>query len=128
MAIWKFRSKRKVSGGKYNRFREKRKREVHRNPALTILGEKKIVKIRTRNAGGKIYLLSNNSANIYDPKTKKFYKLQIKTVKDNSANKNYIRRNIMTKGAIIETEKGLAKITNRPGQEGAINAILIESK
>ncbi len=128
MAIWKFKSQKKVSGGKYHRSRDKRKREIGREPALTLLGKKRIKLIRTRNNGSKTYLLGNNSANVYDPKTKKFYKLQIKTVKDNNANKNFIRRNIMTRGAVIETEMGLAKISNRPGQEGAINAILIQSK
>ena len=32
----------------------------------------------------------------------------------------------MTKGTIIETEKGKAKITSRPGQEGSINAVLVK--
>ncbi|MEM2426420.1 MAG: hypothetical protein QXE83_05420 [Archaeoglobaceae archaeon] len=32
----------------------------------------------------------------------------------------------MTKGAIIQTEIGKAKVTNRPSQEGIINAVLIE--
>ena len=37
-----------------------------------------------------------------------------------------VRRNILTKGAIIETDAGKAKITNRPGQEGTVNAVLVE--
>jgi len=126
MAIWKLRSKRKVSGGKYHKDRDKKKSEIGREPALTLLGERRVRNIRIRNAKNKVFQLSNNTANVLDLKTKKFLKLQIKTVKDNSANKNYIRRNIMTKGTIIETDKGLARITNRPGQEGAINAVLIE--
>jgi small subunit ribosomal protein S8e len=32
---------------------------------------------------------------------------------------------VMTKGAVIETSAGRAKITNSPGQEGHINAVLI---
>ena len=32
------------------------------------------------------------------------------------------------KGAIIETSAGKARITNRPSQEGQINAVLIEVK
>ena len=38
---------------------------------------------------------------------------------------HYMRRNILTKGAIIKTELGDARITNRPGQDGVINAILL---
>ncbi|MCD6558125.1 MAG: 30S ribosomal protein S8e, partial [Candidatus Aenigmarchaeota archaeon] len=40
----------------------------------------------------------------------------------------FVRRNIITKGAIIMTEDGRAVVTNRPGQEGVINAKLIEEK
>ena len=46
-------------------------------------------------------------------------------VKDNKANLHYMRRNILTKGAVIKTEIGDARITNRPGQDGVINAILL---
>ena len=45
---------------------------------------------------------------------------------DNPASKDFIRRKIITKGAIIKTEIGDAKVTSRPGQDGVINAVLIE--
>jgi small subunit ribosomal protein S8e len=32
----------------------------------------------------------------------------------------------VTKGAIIQTEIGKARVTSRPGQSGAINAVLID--
>ncbi|HHC19323.1 MAG TPA: 30S ribosomal protein S8e, partial [Euryarchaeota archaeon] len=35
---------------------------------------------------------------------------------------------IITKGTIIETEVGLARVTSRPGQVGIINAVLIQSR
>jgi small subunit ribosomal protein S8e len=35
------------------------------------------------------------------------------------------RRAIITKGAIIETSKGNARVTSRPGQCGIINAVLL---
>ncbi|MEM5832609.1 MAG: 30S ribosomal protein S8e, partial [Candidatus Aenigmatarchaeota archaeon] len=38
----------------------------------------------------------------------------------------YERRKIITKGAIIKTEIGLAKVTSRPSQHGVVNAILIQ--
>ena len=44
---------------------------------------------------------------------------------ENSANPNYVRQNIITKGSVIETEKGKAKVTSRPGQHGVVNAVLI---
>jgi small subunit ribosomal protein S8e len=64
---------------------------------------------------------------VTDPATKTSKTVKIETVTGNPANKNYIRRNIMTKGSIIKTEIGSARITNRPGQEGSINAILIST-
>jgi len=39
-----------------------------------------------------------------------------------------MRRSILTKGAIIKTEIGDARITNRPGQDGIINAVLLPSE
>jgi len=45
----------------------------------------------------------------------------------NPSNRDYDRKGIITKGAIIETELGLAVVTSRPGQEGVINALLTES-
>ena len=52
-------------------------------------------------------------------------KVKIKTIIENQANRNFVRRNIMNKGAIIDTEIGKAKITSRPGQDGTVNAILV---
>ncbi len=53
-------------------------------------------------------------------------KAKIETVEENSANPNYVRRNLLTKGAIIKTEIGRARIVSRPGQDGVINAVLLE--
>jgi len=70
-------------------------------------------------------LLSTDTANLFDPKTKKYEQIKIKEVVENPANRHFVRRNIMTKGTVIETEKGKAKITSRPGQDGNVNAVLI---
>ena len=61
-----------------------------------------------------------------DPKTKKYSRVKIDQVIDNPANRNFVRRNILTKGTIIKTSKGNAKIVSRPGQEGMLNAVLIK--
>jgi small subunit ribosomal protein S8e len=52
-------------------------------------------------------------------------KVSIKNVLETPANTFLARQNILIKGAIIETELGKAKITNRPSQEGNVQAILI---
>ena len=126
MALTKTRSKRQVSGSRYIAYRKKRVYEKRRLPTLTKLGEKKTSTLNTRGGHSKTITLSNNIANIYKPKEKKYVKAKIKAIIDNTANRHFVRRNILTKGAIIETEVGKARVTSRPGQEGAINAVLIE--
>ena len=81
----------------------------------------------TRGRGATIStrLLSTDIANVYDPKSKKYKKAKIETIVECPANRNYIRRNIIVKGAIIKTDMGNARVTSRPGQEGAVNAILV---
>ncbi|MBN1385393.1 30S ribosomal protein S8e [Candidatus Woesearchaeota archaeon] len=127
MAISQRRSKRKVSGTIYNRKgRGKRKYELGRLPTMTKLGKEKRKTIRVRGGNLKTRLIGAEFANLYDPKTKKYQKAKIKTVADNPANKNYVRRNIITKGTIIDTEAGKARITSRPGQDGILNAVLVK--
>ena len=120
-----FRSKRKVSGGRYHKFREKKKRELVGTPALTKLEETKSKKKRTLGGNRKNKLLSADIVNLVG-KDGKVVKVKIKNVVDNPADKHLARRNIITKGAIIETEKGKARVTSRPGQDGVINAVLIK--
>ena len=116
---------RKVSGGRYKPSQKKLKHKGN-SPSLTLLGERTFKVERQRAGSLKQKLLSNNIANVYDPKTKKFEKLKIITITENLANRNFIRRNIMNRGALIKTDKGVARITSRPGQEGTINAVLIQ--
>jgi small subunit ribosomal protein S8e len=65
-------------------------------------------------------------ANVATRSTGTIRKVVIETVEENGANPNYVRRNLLTKGAVIRTEAGRARIVSRPGQDGVINAILIE--
>jgi small subunit ribosomal protein S8e len=81
--------------------------------------------IRVRGNNRKSRVLTANTAYVVDPETHKTTKTEIITVVENSANVHYIRRNIMNKGAIINTKIGKAKITSRPGQSGVINAMLL---
>ena len=125
MALSQFRSRRKVSGGRYKQYRKKVLTTLSRPSTLTKLGETRKSEFRITAGHHKRVLLASNIVNVYIPKEKKYKKVKIKTVVDNPANRNFIRRNILTKGAIINTELGNARITNKPGQEAHINAILI---
>jgi len=118
--------KRKKTGGKKKAYRGKRAYEMGGNPVETKIGEKRLKIERCRGGNIKVKVLSCNSANVTDPKTGKSQKAKIKKVIKNPANRDYERRGILTKGAIIETELGLAKVTSRPGQNGVVNAVLIE--
>ncbi|MEM3851801.1 MAG: 30S ribosomal protein S8e [Methanomassiliicoccales archaeon] len=126
MAVWNRRSNRKPTGGRYRHSRGKRRREVGREKQFTFLGKGKVKIYRTRGGGRKLRTLSAELANVTDRKTGKTKSVKIITVKQNLANPNYVQRNIMNKGAVIQTEAGLAVITSRPGQHGAVNAVLIE--
>lgn len=125
MAISQHRSKRKSTGGRYKKSRDKKAFELSRAPTLTKVGEMKKKKIKTLGNIGKTVLLNANIVNLYDPKNKKYEKSKIITVIECPANRHYVRRNIITKGTIIETDKGKARVVSRPGQEGSINAILV---
>ena len=120
-----WRSHRKPSGGRYHKpYRSKRKFELGRFAADTLLGETKLKKVRTRSAGVKNRLLSANNANVASKG--KIQKVKILNVIDNPANKFLARRNIITKSAVIVTELGKARVTSRPGQDGVVNAVLLE--
>lgn len=125
MARSQKRSVRKPSGGRYHTAVKKKKRELARPPALTLLGNEKKKAIRTRGGNRKIRLQSYNYANISSLKKGTNKKVEIEDVEDNPANRDFARRKIITKGAIIRTKKGRARVTSRPGQNGTVDAVLI---
>ena len=126
MAISQARSRRKVTGSRYVDLRKKKEYELGRDPTQTKLGPQKKKKLRMRAGKKKELFLTAEDINLLDPKTKKCSKIKISRVLENPANRHFVRRNILTKGTVIETSKGKAKITSRPGQEGSINAVLIK--
>ena len=125
MVVYQKISKRKSSGGRYITANKKRLANMGSIPTLTKVGDRK-VKFR-RMVGGtlKQILLSADKINVLNPKTKKIQKTEIVTVADSPANRNFIRRNIITKGTILETKLGKVKITSRPGQNGSLSGVLI---
>ncbi len=125
MAIWQGRPKRKPSGGRLRLARKKRKFEVGREKQFTHLGARKVKVYRTKGANVKARLLTVDTANVIDPRTKTMKMVKILTVKSNPSNPNYVQRNIMTKGATVMTELGEAVITSRCGQDGVVNAMLL---
>ena len=125
MAISQGKSTRSPSGARNVANRGKRKSELGRDPAETRVDEKRLRKIRTRGGNEKLRLASANKINLTDVKSGKSQVTDILGVIENDANPNYVRRNIITKGAVVETPEGNAKVTSRPGQDGVVNGILI---
>ena len=119
------RSKRKPSGGRYKYKKVRRQHESGREAANTRIGEDKTLSVRTLGGNQKDKALSVSEANVVDKKGK-HHSVEILGVEDNPANRHFVRRNIITKGAIISTDKGDARVTNRPGQEGFVDAVLLE--
>ena len=125
MARSQLKSKRKVSGGRYKSTQSKKKSELAGFPAMTKLSENQKVKsVRVIGGNKKLKILANNQINVTDKKGKTS-KTEMINVTENFANPNLVRRNILTKGTVVETKLGKVKITSRPGQEGAVNAVLI---
>lgn len=125
MTIWKGRSDKKPTGGRYRAAEKKRKHELGPDASPTVAGKadaKKTIKGRGNNPRTKLVkaLYANLSV---AGKTKK---AKILNVLENKANRHYARRNVITKGALIKTDAGEAVVTSRPTQDGVVNARLIK--
>ncbi len=117
---------RKPTGGVYKQARKKRLFEMGRAAAFTRVSEKDaVIQQPTKGGNIKVCVLEAHAVNLFDPKEKKFEKAEVKSVLENPANRHFTRRNIVTKGSIINTAKGKARVTSRPGQDGTVNAVLI---
>jgi len=124
MPIHHGRSKRKATGAKLRSFRKKKKYEIGREPVETKVGEEKKKKVRIRGGNFKIKLQAVRYVNVTDRGVTK--KVRVLGVEENPANLDFTRRQIITKGTIIQTDIGLARVTSRPGQDGIINAVTVE--
>ncbi|TLX67313.1 MAG: 30S ribosomal protein S8e [Thaumarchaeota archaeon] len=116
-------SGRKYTGGRKIAARSRRKYEIDRYPNEAIVGNNMKVERRVRGNNSKTALKTGEFANISNLEDQKTTKSKILRVIKNTANKDYERRGVITKGTLIETEIGLARVVSRPGQVGIINAV-----
>jgi small subunit ribosomal protein S8e len=117
-------SRKTKTGGTVRPHSKKRKAELGRDPTETQVGA---VSLRTVDSQGntrKVRALATDVANVTDGGETRH--ATIEDVVENEANPNYARRNIITKGAVIETDAGRARVTSRPGQTGQVNAVSVE--
>lgn len=117
-------SKRKVSGGRYKKDRKKRKSELKKYAVLAKIGKDKRKVVRVRGGNKKVKLLFGEYVNVFYEKGCK--KVKIKSIIENLADRHFVRRGIITKGCVVETEIGKVRITSRPGQTGTLDGVLIE--
>ncbi len=128
MTKWNIDTGKKITGGKIHLHRKKRRFQRVSMPLMVKISKERKWVDRKRSAIKKIRLSGAEFANLIDPKTKKMTKVKIIHVLKNEADPQSVRRGIITKGAIIKTEAGEAKVTSRPSQHGVVNAILIEKE
>jgi small subunit ribosomal protein S8e len=117
-------SGRKISGGKYKKPKKKKLTGRQKQARITKIGDTKTKTINGRGNTKKLISLLGNIVNLASSNKTKTTK--ISNVLETPSNTFLARQNILIKGAIIETELGKAKITNRPSQEGNIQARLIK--
>jgi small subunit ribosomal protein S8e len=120
--------KRKRTGGRTRSHRRKRSYEIGSLPAETTMGKTDMKVVRAMGGNVKYRLKKVDYVNVTDPETKKTKKVPITRFLKNPANIDYNRRGVITKGALVETELGEAKITSQPGVDGVLNAVLIKSQ
>ncbi|QLH78091.1 30S ribosomal protein S8e [Halosimplex rubrum] len=118
------RSPRKRTGGRRRNFRKKKKHELGDQPTETRVGETSLKTVDARGNTEKVRAVTADTASVATDG--EVVAAEIEDVEENPSNPNYVRRNIITKGAIVATSEGRARVTSRPGQDGQINAVLVE--
>ena len=117
-------STRKRTGGRRRPASKKKKHQLGEEFTETQVGEPKFKTVDTRGNTEKVRAITTDTASIAtDGET---VAADIENVAENPSNPNYARRNIITKGAILDTSEGKARVTSRPGQDGQVNAVLVE--
>ena len=114
----------KGTGGKRGKAADKKLRFVGGAFTATKVStkEQRIVK-RGRGNTAKIKLRTAKFVNVLTKEGMK--KVTLRTVLETPDNRHYARQNILTRGAVVDTEIGKVKITNRVGQDGVVNGKLL---
>jgi len=120
-------SRKKVSagtGGRKRKFRDKKLAHMGGGFTATKVSEKEDRYVK-RGRGGTTKVKARRAGFVnvlIEGKTKKAKILSVVE----SHNPQYARQNIITKGAILNTEVGKVRVTNRVGQDGVVNGILVK--
>lgn len=119
------RTKRSGNGKRRIKFEGKRRHERGNYFTATKLSEENKTR-QVRHRGGKVTRVLKNAGFANLLIDNKYVTAKIMNVVESKDNRNFARLNIITKGTIIETEKGKAVVLNRPARDGSINARIIK--
>lgn len=112
------------TGGKRLKFRDKKLCHAGGVFAATKVADKDFkATVRGRGGSRRVKIKKASMINIV-MKDGKMKKAAIKRVLE-SHNPEFVRMNIITKGAVVETEFGKVRITNRIGQDGIVNGVAV---
>jgi len=115
----------KGTGGKKRNMSDKRLCMMGGHFAATRIGKEYAVTTRERGGKKKRVIRYAEFANVAMP-DRTIKRAKILSVVDAPNNRDFKRMNIITKGVTIETEVGKARVTSRVGQDGVVNAVLIQ--
>lgn len=113
------------TGGKRLKFKDKRLCHAGGVFASTKVADRDLT-VGVRGRGGRRRLKLKKAAMINVVlKDGKMKKVGIKRVLE-SHNPEFVRMNIITKGAVVETELGKVRVTNCVGQDGIVNGVAVQ--
>ena len=113
------------TGGKRRKASDKQLAHMGSPPTNSKLGAKEVRKLSAmRGNHMKVKLKTAMYMNVLG-KDGKISRVKMRNVVETPDNRHHARQNILTHGAIVDTEAGKARITNRVGQDGVVNGRLV---
>jgi small subunit ribosomal protein S8e len=111
------------TGGRKRKARDKKLAHVGGSFTGTKVSEKD-ERVKERLRGGKKGLKLKKAVSVSVVTKEGGKKAKVVKVIE-SHNPEFVRMNIITKGAVLETDIGKVRVTNRVGQDGVINGVLV---
>jgi len=112
------------TGGRNRKHRDKKLAHVGRPATATKVSEDAVKSVVRGRGGDKAIKLKKAVTVNVVAKDGKMKTVKIQRVVE-SHNPEYVRMNIITKGAVLETELGKVRVTNRVGQDGVVNGVVV---
>jgi len=111
------------TGGRTRKFKAKKVAHLGGVFAATKVAAKDVKEsVRERGGSFGVKLKKASMVNVVSKSGMKSVKI-IRVL--TSHNPEYVRMNVITRGAVVETELGKVRITNRVGQDGIINGVSV---